>query len=213
MASVESKVTLTDVYETLRKLEEVEQFPIQPQTEDDPSRTHRDYLNESNYTAAAPPAATSEPNRVDSILSFLDESNQSEITLESVRSQKSSTRDQPSPVSVRFNTPPTSQRQTHKKLTQSVAVPPRPSSAVDSPAKHSSRPTSAATHKSVLVVASPPEDDEIEATRTAHDVTETVLQLRMENEEKARQVLIVQQRLVTSSSSSPMDIETRSSSI
>ena len=30
-----TKVTLTDVYETLRKLEEVEQFPIQPPLEND----------------------------------------------------------------------------------------------------------------------------------------------------------------------------------
>jgi hypothetical protein len=29
-SSTTSKVTLTDVYETLRKLEEVEQFPVQP---------------------------------------------------------------------------------------------------------------------------------------------------------------------------------------
>ena len=178
-----SKVTLTDVYETLRKLEEVEQFPIQSQVDDD-----------------IPILEPQAPNRVDSILSFLDETNQSDMTLESVRSQKSSTRDQPSPVSVRLNPPPVSHRQAHKKLTQSVAAPPRPSSAAESSAKHSARPTRAATHKSVLVVASPPEDDddedEIEATRTAHDVTETVLQLRMENEEKARQILIVQQRLV-----------------
>jgi hypothetical protein len=41
------------------------------------------------------------------------------------------------------------------------------------------------------------EDDENEATRTAQDVTETVLQLRMENEEKQRQIIIIQQRLVS----------------
>jgi hypothetical protein len=41
------------------------------------------------------------------------------------------------------------------------------------------------------------EDDDVgEATRTAQDVTETVLQLRMDNEEKQRQLIIAQQRLV-----------------
>jgi hypothetical protein len=40
------------------------------------------------------------------------------------------------------------------------------------------------------------DDDDGEAIRTAHDVTETVLQLRMDNEEKQRQVIIIQQRLV-----------------
>ncbi len=34
-SSSASKVTLNDVYETLQKLEEVEQFPIQPALEDD----------------------------------------------------------------------------------------------------------------------------------------------------------------------------------
>lgn len=58
-------------------------------------------------------------------------------------------------------------------------------------------------HKSVMVTIQPvnaAEDDiddmEAEATRTAQDVTDTVLQLRMENEEKQRQVIILQQRLV-----------------
>jgi len=41
------------------------------------------------------------------------------------------------------------------------------------------------------------EDDDVgEAARTAQDVTETVLQLRMDNEEKQRQLIIAQQRLV-----------------
>jgi hypothetical protein len=41
------------------------------------------------------------------------------------------------------------------------------------------------------------EDYENEATRTAQDVTETVLQLRMDTEEKQRQIIILQQRLVS----------------
>jgi hypothetical protein len=40
------------------------------------------------------------------------------------------------------------------------------------------------------------DDADREAARTAQDVTETVLQLRMDNEEKQRQVIILQQRLV-----------------
>ncbi len=40
------------------------------------------------------------------------------------------------------------------------------------------------------------DDDDHEATRTAQDVTETVLQLRMDSEEKQRQLMILQQRLV-----------------
>ncbi len=40
------------------------------------------------------------------------------------------------------------------------------------------------------------EDHDGEAVRTAKDVTETILQLRMENEEKQRQLIIHQQRLV-----------------
>ncbi len=40
------------------------------------------------------------------------------------------------------------------------------------------------------------EDDDAEATRTAQDVTETVVQLRIDNEEKQRQMIILQQRLV-----------------
>ena len=40
------------------------------------------------------------------------------------------------------------------------------------------------------------EDNDSEAARTAQDVTETILQLRMDNEEKQRQLIIVQQRLV-----------------
>ncbi|CAF4807885.1 unnamed protein product, partial [Rotaria magnacalcarata] len=39
------------------------------------------------------------------------------------------------------------------------------------------------------------EDDEREATHTAQGVTETVLQLRMDNEDKQRQTIILQQRL------------------
>jgi hypothetical protein len=38
------------------------------------------------------------------------------------------------------------------------------------------------------------EDEEM--IRTAQDITDTVLQLRMENEEKQRQIIIFQQRLV-----------------
>ncbi len=43
-----SKTTLNDVYETLRKLEEVEQFPIQPPLADD-SGFFSHYFKTSHY--------------------------------------------------------------------------------------------------------------------------------------------------------------------
>jgi hypothetical protein len=44
------------------------------------------------------------------------------------------------------------------------------------------------------------EDDDAEATRTAQDVTDTFVQLRIDNEEKQRQTIILQQRLVNKKS-------------
>ena len=40
------------------------------------------------------------------------------------------------------------------------------------------------------------DDEDNELTKTAQDVTDTVIQLRMETEEKQRQIIILQQRLV-----------------
>jgi hypothetical protein len=119
------------------------------------------------------------------------------VTIDSVRSQKSTT-----PATVRFTTPPqsTRQQQQPKKLAQSVFVPqPRASPSVDHPTKHETK-VNKTQHKSLMVPTKPSEedieDDNGEATRTAQDVTETILQLRMENEEKQRQLIISQQRLV-----------------
>ncbi len=150
-----------------------------------------------------PPPPPQNPSRVDSILSYLDEANHNEVIIDSVRSQKSST-----PATVRFNTPPQSTRQQQqqqpKKLAQSVAVPQiRASPSIDQQTKQGTKVTT--PHKSLMVATQPRkppeeediEDDENEATRTAQDVTETVLQLRMENEEKQRQIIIIQQRLVS----------------
>ncbi|CAF3924096.1 unnamed protein product, partial [Adineta steineri] len=146
------------------------------------------------------------PSRVDSILSYLDEANHNDITIESVRSQKST-----APSTVRFTTPPQSSRQHQqqqqpKKLAQSVAVPQvRASPSVDQQIKHQNKVTT--PHKSLAVTVQPRkspdeefqyddnDDHDHEATRTAQDVTETVLQLRMDNEEKQRQLMISQQRL------------------
>ncbi|CAF0942879.1 unnamed protein product [Adineta steineri] len=201
-SSITSKVTLTDVYETLRKLEEVEQFPVQSSPENDSA-----YLIDSS----TPPPIADEvppqpPGRVDSILSYLDEANHNDITIESVRSQKST-----APSTVRFTTPPQSSRQHQqqqqpKKLAQSVAVPQvRASPSVDQQIKHQNKVTT--PHKSLAVTVQPRkspdeefqyddnDDHDHEATRTAQDVTETVLQLRMDNEEKQRQLMISQQRL------------------
>ncbi|CAF1560514.1 unnamed protein product, partial [Rotaria sordida] len=102
-----SKVTLTDVYDTLRKLQEVERFPIQPTLEND-SVYLIDPTSILPVVDEPPPQA---PNRVNSILSYLDEANRNDIIIESVRSQKSTTRETSTPATVRFTTPPQSTRQ------------------------------------------------------------------------------------------------------
>jgi len=57
------------------------------------------------------------------------------VTIESVRSQKSTT-----PATVRFTTPPQSTRQQPKKLAQSVAVPQiRASPSIDQQTKHETK--------------------------------------------------------------------------
>jgi hypothetical protein len=76
-------------------------------------------------------------SRVNSILSYLDEANHNEITIDSVRSQKSTT-----PTTVRFTTPPQSNRQQQqpKKLAQSVSVSQiRASPSVDQQIKHGTK--------------------------------------------------------------------------
>lgn len=163
-----------------------------------------------------PPAPPQNPSRVDSILSYLDEANHNEVIIESVRSQKSS-----APTSVRFAPPPSpppppstsssarqqQPQQPSKKLAQSVSVTQiRASPSFDQQTKHGAKVST--PHKSLTVATQPPkpsaeeleydDDDQNEATRTAHDVTETVLQLRMDSEEQQRQIIILQQRLVSS---------------
>lgn len=164
------------------------------------------YLIDRNSPRSDPPPQN--PSRVDSILSYLDEANHNEIIIESVRSQKSS-----APTSVRHVPPsPSSTRQQQqqpsqsKKLAQSVSVSQiRASPSLDQQTKPGTKVTT--PHKSLMVATQPSkpsfeemeEDyDQIEATRTANDVTETVLQLRMDNEEQQRQIIIIQQRLVCS---------------
>ncbi|CAF4837456.1 unnamed protein product [Rotaria socialis] len=199
--SSSSKVTLTDVYETLRKLEEVEQFPIQTMIENDSAYSIDPTTNSTVVDEPPPPQA---PNRVNSILSYLDEANRNEVTLESVRSQKLTNRETSAPTTVRFATPPQSSRQQQqpKKLAQSVSVPQnRASPSIDQQTKQGNKVT--APHKSLMVPAQPiklteeddEDDDEREATLTAQGVTDTVLQLRMDNEDKQRQTIILQQRL------------------
>ncbi|CAF1273302.1 unnamed protein product [Rotaria sp. Silwood1] len=202
-SSSTSKVTLTDVYETLRKLEEVEQFPIQSTLENDSAYLIYPTSVSSVIDELPPPPQA--PNRVDSILSYLDEANRNDVIVESVRSQKSTTREISTPATVRFTTPPQSTRQQQqqqpKKLSQSVSITQhRASPSVDQQAKQGTKITT--PHKSLTATVQPVksaeediEDDDREATRTAQDVTETVLQLRMDNEEKQRQLIIFQQRL------------------
>lgn len=183
-----SKVTLNDVYETLRKLEEVEQFPIQTPLEDDSM-----YLVES---ARSTSTVQETPSRVESILSYLDEATR----VEPIRSEKSTARD---PPTARHPTPPTSTRTQQKKVAQSVALPQTKSngkvSVRTTKEEEEEKETKGnASHKSMMVHSTPSEPIDREAEQTAKDVTETVLQLRMETEEKQRQILILQQRLVSS---------------
>lgn len=115
------------------------------------------------------------------------------MTIESVRSQKST-----APSTVRFTTPPQSGRQQQpKKVAQSVAVPQhRSSPSIEQQTKVNKIP-----HKSLAVPIKPPDEEfeeyDYEAERTTQGVTETVIQLRMDNEEKQRQLIILQQRLVS----------------
>lgn len=159
---------------------------------------------DGNSSRVDPPPPQN-PSRVDSILSYLDEANHNEINIESVRSQKSS-----APTSVRHVPPSPSsarqQQQPSKKLAQSVSVSQiRASPSLDQQTKQGAKVST--PHKSLMVATQPSkpsfeemdEDyDQHEATRTANDVTETVLQLRMDNEEQQRQIIILQQRLVSS---------------
>jgi hypothetical protein len=99
----------------------------------DPTATSSPIIHE-------PPSQAS--NRVDSILSYLDEANHNGVIIESVRSQKTSAREISSPATVRFTTPPqsTRQQQQAKKLAQSVSVPHiRASPSVDQQAKHGTK--------------------------------------------------------------------------
>ena len=73
--------------------------------------------NESNEVTA--------PSRVESILSFLDQTNRSEENLPTVRSQKSTSREVlPAATSVRSTATPstTARHQTQKKASQSISV-------------------------------------------------------------------------------------------
>jgi len=63
-------------------------------------------------------------NQVDSILSYPDETNQYDLIVTSVRSQKSTARRPPSPRTTRLTTPPQSARRHQPlKLAQSISIP------------------------------------------------------------------------------------------
>ncbi|CAF3464792.1 unnamed protein product [Rotaria sp. Silwood1] len=117
-----SKVTLNDVYETLRKLEEVEKFPIQRSLADDLV-----YIIDPTTVIPSPfidelPPDTS--NHVESLVRPLNETNQNDRTIESVRSQKFTKHEISSPTMTRFTTPSQSdRRQQSKKFVQSVSIP------------------------------------------------------------------------------------------
>ncbi|CAF1152176.1 unnamed protein product [Didymodactylos carnosus] len=265
-----SKVTLNDVYETLRKLEQVEQFPLQ--------RNESAYLNDSTLdasdTLAENNSRSSKP--LESILSYLDQETQktNDITIESVRSQKSTSRlhdrppqpirtstvqlvnqqqqtttqqqredgqqlqHPPIPYNVRFansdhtlqqhsnrskdsgrQTPTSVRNASDRKLAQSLAMPHmqqtdsqrqyqistphkslaiNPSNTIHDEHNNNEEYSSQQRDSGILYDdQNMDKDDDIDdyATRTTQDVTQQILKLRMNNEEKQRTVFLLQQRL------------------
>jgi hypothetical protein len=84
------------------------------------------YLIDPSEPPTPPSSIIDEPlvqtsNRNDSILIHHDETNQNDLSVESVRSQKSTTRGTSSPIPTRFSTPPQSTRR--EQLSQSVTIP------------------------------------------------------------------------------------------
>ncbi|CAF0958677.1 unnamed protein product, partial [Didymodactylos carnosus] len=89
-----SKVTLNDVYETLRKLEQVEQFPIQ--------QDEKTYLSDSTLDADDGSVENNpHPHKpLEPFLSYLEQEipKTNDLTVEPVRSQKSTSRTQDRPL-------------------------------------------------------------------------------------------------------------------
>ncbi|CAF2977960.1 unnamed protein product [Rotaria sp. Silwood2] len=190
-----SKVTLNDVYETLRRLEEVEKFPIHSPLADDSV-----YVIDPTAAALSPfidelPSETS--NHVDSVITHLNKTDQDDQTIESVRSQKLTTRETSSPSMIRFTTPPQSnRRQQSKKLVQSVSIPHiQASSSIDQQTRYGTKVTT--PYKSLTIApyrASLREDEFKNSNKTIHDSRDTKVSLRMDYEEKQRQPIINQQQ-------------------
>lgn len=114
---------LDEVYETLKKLEQVEQFPTQPSYKDDSGSIPYIQLFVSYFsflsvylTNPIDDASTPTPEH--------DEINPYDSIVESVHSQKLTKRETPSPNLPRFTPPPQStHRQQPIKVTQSAFVP------------------------------------------------------------------------------------------
>ncbi|CAF1422790.1 unnamed protein product [Adineta steineri] len=181
-STVTSKVTLDDVYEQLKKLEEIEQFPIQTPLKDDTV-----YLID--------PSASIPPPFIDELplqTSNLDETNPYDQIVASVRSQKSTGRRPPSPRTNRLPTPPQSSRRQQQpvKLIQSVSIPHhRTSSLIDQQTKITT------PYKSLMNPVYPrtPREHELRnSTRTIHTSRDKPFQSRFDNEENQRQPFIVQ---------------------
>ncbi|CAF3507731.1 unnamed protein product [Rotaria sp. Silwood1] len=189
-----SKVTLNDVYETLRKLEEVEKFPIQRSLADDSV-----YIIDPTTVIPSPfidelPPDTS--NHVESLVRPLNETNQNDRTIESVRSQKFTKHEISSPIMTRFTTPSQSdRRQQSKKFVQSVSIPHiQTSSSIDQQTRYGTKITT--PYKSLTIApyrTSLPEDEFKNSNKTIHDDKETRVSSRMDYEEKQRQSIINQQ--------------------
>ncbi|CAF1478867.1 unnamed protein product [Adineta ricciae] len=187
-STLTSKVTLDDVYESLKKLEEVEQFPVRPQLQDDSI-----YLIDPS-ASAPPPFIDDLPlhisHHTNSALSNRDETNQYDIIVASVRSKKSSTHrtPSPSPRTARSIASSQSNRRQHPvKVVQSVSLPHnRMSSTIEQRIK-GTKPyislmadTSSRSHH----------EDELRTSNFFQDSVENTRQSRLEHESNQRQPLV-----------------------
>ncbi|CAF0738605.1 unnamed protein product [Rotaria sordida] len=191
-----SKVTLNDVYETLRKLEEVEKFSIQT-----PLANDSVYIIDPTTVISSPfiderPPETS--NHIDSVVTHLDETNQNDQTIESIRSQKVIIRETSSPTTTRFTIPPQSdRRQQSKKLVQSVSIPHiQVSSSIDQQTRYGTKVTT--PYKSLTIApyrTSLREDEFKNSNKINHDRRDTRVSSRMDYEEKQQHPIINQEQL------------------
>ncbi|UJR32223.1 hypothetical protein I4U23_019688 [Adineta vaga] len=192
-STLTSKVTLDDVYEELKKLEVVEQFPVQPPLHDDSI-----YLIDP--LASVPPPIIDEfsfqsSHPIDSTQSNRDKPNQYDVIVASVHSQKSRTRRSSSPRTTRSSISSQSiPRQQPVKILQSVSIP--HNRALSTGEQRAKRGTQ---YNSLTVDAHSRmrhEDDYTNSSsRFFRDRTENIKQSRLEHETNQRQPTIIRQRI------------------